>query len=186
MSRSNHNANYIYDVDGETVWEKLRVIRNFLQEKKLNLSVSQLHQSKCESLKIDSFEYKEYMIYSEQRTQLMNELCDEIKFLEEFESYLSAEAEKTRVPGKSDEEMYEINYFDELVTRLVKKAQAQFISSGSIDPDTMLRLMKNKPALNICISQGMLTDEVRKFIETPYLPSPDIHTSKFLEMKKDA
>jgi hypothetical protein len=40
MSRQNHNAQYIYDLEGETVWEKLRVVHNQLEQKKLALALA--------------------------------------------------------------------------------------------------------------------------------------------------
>ena len=42
MSQMNRNAAYVYDVDGLTVWEKLRVIRGFLLDRQTELKLSKL------------------------------------------------------------------------------------------------------------------------------------------------
>ena len=99
--------------------------------------------------------------------------------MEKFESYLSSEAEKTRIAGKTDDEMFEINFFEELKTRLVRKAQAQIISTGRIQEDTLLRIMKNKTALNTCIEQGLLTNDIVNVVDTNLLANPSIHTNDY-------
>jgi len=186
MSRGTHNANYLYDVDGETVWEKLRVIRSFLHERELALALNELDmQENAEKMKkVDqnSVKYKKYILRKPGIEALMKETLSEINFLKQFEAYLSEEAEKTRIPGKTDEEMYEINYFDELKIRLVRRAQMQFVSTGCVDPDTLLRIAKNKPALELAIGTGLLTESVLGLIDT--LPMLE-HNIPLLENKND-
>ena len=48
MSRINHNASYIFDVEGETVWEKLRVIRDMLDDRKRTYEISLIKFEKSE------------------------------------------------------------------------------------------------------------------------------------------
>jgi hypothetical protein len=186
MSRSTHNANYLYDVDGETVWEKLRVIRGFLREKELALAETLLgmqeNKEKMRNADQNSFEYKKYILRGPTMDGLIQETESEIKFLKQYETYLSEEAEKTRIPGKTDEEMYEINYFDELKIRLVRRAQMQYISTGCVEPDTLLRISKNKPALELAISTGLLNPSVLGLIDT--LPVLE-HNIPLLENKND-
>lgn len=185
MARVNHNVNYIYDVDGETVWEKLRVIRGMLDDRKRAYKHALLNREQSENLEKDSFEYKQYLIDKDFREGLIQDCLNEIKFLEEFESYLATEAEKTRIAGKTDDEMYEINYFHEMEVRLVRRVQSQIASFGRINDETMLRVMKNKGALKLCIQQGLMPAEITNLFDTPLLPSPDVHTVLFLENKKE-
>jgi len=186
MARVNHNVNYLFDVEGETVWEKLRVIRGMLVERQLALKMSDLNKEEFDKKEHDhsSFEYKKYLIHKDFNEGLVQDLKNEIKFLEEFTAYLEQEAEKTRIPGKTDDEMYEINYFEEMRVRLVRRAQAQVIAGGRIQDDLMLRLMKNKSALNTCIKQGLLTSDVIAVIDTPLLPSTAVHTHNYIENKE--
>jgi hypothetical protein len=185
MARQNHNAQYIYDVDGETVWEKLRVIRNMLDDRKRAYAIGLVNTDENEIKEKNEFEKRKYEINKNFNASLLEDTKNEIKFLEEFENYLVKEAEKTRIAGKTDDEMYEINFFHELEVRLVRKAQAQIASSGRIQDDLLLRLMKNKGALKICVQQGLLTADIQNFIDTPLLPSADVHTVAFLENKQE-
>jgi hypothetical protein len=187
MSRVNHNAQYIYDVEGETIWEKLRVIRNQLEQRQLALDLSLLNKEKAEAKFKDdkeSYEYREFIIHSKQREQLIQDCINEIEFLKEFESYLALEAEKTRIPGKTDDEMYELNFFEELKVRLVRRAQTQIISSGRVDQETLSRILKMPDALQLCITSGLLTNDVLNFTNIPQLPNNDI-TINYLEKKDD-
>jgi hypothetical protein len=81
--------------------------------------------------------------------------------------------------------MYEINYFEEMRVRLVRRAQAQVISTGRINDDLLLRLMKNKSAMDTCIQQGLLTQDVLAFANTPLLPSADVHTINYITYKEE-
>jgi len=183
MARVNHNANYIYDVDGETVWEKLRVIRSLLDDRKRAYQIALLSREKI--FEINSYEHKKHLINKEFEEGLIQDCANEVKFLTEFEAYLTTEAEKTRIEGKTDDEMYEINYFHEMEVRLVRKAQAQIASCGQLTEELMLRLMKNKNALQICVQQGLLTKDIMNFVDTPLLPSSDVHTLHFIKETKN-
>lgn len=186
MARQNHNANYIYDVDGETVWERLRVIRSMLEERRRAYQHALLNKEKNKTLDQESIEYKRYLIDEDFYESLLQDCVHEVKFLEKYETYLAVEAEKTRILGKTDDEMYELNFFHELEVRLVRQAQAQMASTGHINSELMLRLMKNKNALKICVQQGLLKSEIDSYIETPLLPSINIHTTQFIEYNREA
>lgn len=180
MSRINHNANYLYDVEGETVWEKLRVIRGMLQDREIgyNLAVLEL-EHKESKYDTDSYEYKKWMIHKPQQEQLIKECFEEIKFLKEYEQFLASEAEKTRIPGKSDDEMYEINFFDELKYKLVRKAMAQMVSYDRIQDDLMYRLLKHEDALKLCVEEGILSNEILRVAYSAALPSTPLITTEF-------
>ena len=169
MSRLNRNANYIYVVDGETVWERLRVIRGFLEDRRIAYAVNKLNERKNEALDKASFEYQEYLILKPQHDKIMKECEEEIVFLEDFEAKLAVEAEKSRIPGKTDDEMYELNFFDEMRIRLVKEAQSEMISVGHITPQTMKSLLRHKPALESCVQLGMLSEAILPQAAVPQL-----------------
>lgn len=164
MSQVNHNAAYLYDVDGMTVWEKLRVIRNFLTDRNQALALAKLELEKKDAemakLDKDSFEYREMMIYRPQSLDLIEDCENEIKFLTDFEERLKEEAEKFRIPGKSDKEMYELNFFEEHKRRVVMEAQSEMLAMGHITPQTMRSLMRNREAMVDVVKLGLLTPNV--------------------------
>lgn len=160
MSRMNRNANYVHVVDGETIWERLRVIRNFLIDRRQALQLAKLDLERQDSLDQTSFAYKEAVIMRPQQLELIQECESEIEFLEKFEARLAQEAEKSRIPGKTDDEMYELNFFEEMRLRLVKEAQAEMFAHGSITAQTMKQLLRHKPALESCVALGFLTENI--------------------------
>lgn len=174
----------MYDVDGETVWEKLRTIRGMLEDRRRAYTIGQLNKEEnAQKFKkdTDSFKYRKWLINKDFNDSLLEDCANEIKFLEVFESFLTTEAEKTRIPGKTDDEMYEINYFHEMEVRLVRRAQAQIMTRGALDEELMLRLMKNRNALNLCIEQGLISEQVVEVIDNPILPAYSTHSTLFLE-----
>jgi|LakMenEpi03Aug12_release.lakeMendotaPanAssembly.Ray.scaffolds.fasta_scaffold22778_18 hypothetical protein len=183
MGRLNHNANYIFDVEGETVWEKLRVIRGILLERQTALALAKLNIEYIENGDKTTIKYKRFLIEQPQQIKTINSCEEEIKFLREYEQFLATEAEKTRIPGKSDDEMYEINFYDELKIKLTRKAQAQMISYGRLQDDLMYRLLKHEDALKLCISEGILSQEVLPIAFTPSLPTPNLLTTDFLNQQ---
>ena len=81
-----------------------------------------------------------------------------------MEAVLLKEAEKTRIKGKTDEEMYEINFFQEHTTRIVNEAIAEVACTNSVSPMTMKRMLRNREALKACIAKGILNENVLEFI----------------------
>ena len=65
MARQNHNANYLFDVDGETIWEKLRVIKGLLLDKQISLKLLELNEEENVNLDKSTINYKKYIIYIE-------------------------------------------------------------------------------------------------------------------------
>jgi hypothetical protein len=168
MSQVNHNFSYAVATDGLTVWEKLRSIRNFLEDRRIAYKLAELNQRKhlariarfeATGAGEDSEEYweiEEAKLYNDQLASNVDDCAREIEFLEQFEAKLALEAEKTRVPGKSDKDMYEINYVEELTLIQVTKAQGEALATGHISPDSMLALMRNPNAAAKAVQVGLL------------------------------
>src|SRR5574344_503370 len=152
MAQLNRNVNYLYTIDGNTIWERLRNIRNFLADRKLakemaDLSIEKLKRLKSELPNITDldreFEIREALIQETQLVDNLNDCIREIKFLEELETKYLQEAEKSRIIGKTDEEMYEINYFDELAMIHLLDIQTQLITTGAITSEMLKTLLRN-------------------------------------------
>jgi len=162
-SQTNHNAAYLYSVDGLTPWDKLRNIRNFLTQHKQNLAMAELGVEKHEYMlsKLgdsteDSFRRREATILQGEADDARKKCKDEIAFLEKLEQELITITEPTRIKGKTDDEMYEINYYNELATMIVRKAHCDIISGGNISPNVLAEVIRCKPALEILSAQGVL------------------------------
>lgn len=170
MSQLNHNAAYLTEIDGLTVWERLRVIRNFIldREQASELSALKLEQlelslvnfNEDDKTALDYYDMKEKLIFLPQSKALLEDAKRELTFLRAFEEKLKLEAEKTRIEGKTDEEMYEINYFEELAQIRVLEVQSEMISLGHISPSTMKTLLRNPEALARVVEQGFLNKDI--------------------------
>lgn len=192
MAQVNHNYAYVRDVDGQTVWERLRVIRNFLTDRRKALKVTLLSKEKFEVQKetMDKWERKEAEILNEDQDELIQDCIDEIAFLEEFEALLMIEAEKERVPGKTDREMYEINWVKESRVRLLEEVRAQVISLGHVNTETMKTLMREPEVVGESIRLGLIRPEAVNMISesNPKLlgllnEAFDSSTNSFIEHK---
>lgn len=181
MSQMNRNVNYLTTVDGITVWERLRVIRGFLKDRELameigNLGLEQL-KVKQELLEANKSNYtldntdefykiKEGLLFEEQSLSNLDDAKNEIEFLKELESKLAKEAEKTRIPSKSDKEMYEINYFEELIQKHLLEVQSQLMSQGNITPELMRTLILNKSSLDRAIEVKLLDESISEKLKS--------------------
>ena len=166
MAQVNHNYDYVTVVDGHTVWERLRVIRNFLTDRRKALKLARLAQEKFEATKdsMDEWERREAEIMNEDQENLIQDCVDEIEFLEQFESMLATEAEKERIPGKSDREMYELNYAKEAQVRLVEYVKSEMLSVGHISPETMRSVMRDTNVITQLVDMQLLGEQAPELI----------------------
>lgn len=183
MSQVNHNYSHIFETDGHTPWEKLRIMRNFLTDRQKALKIAELSQEKFSDklrtmldkkallqrkelklqqtidtlvnndedaldLEIDlldlqkeirdmDYDIRQAEAEMQDHPDLTQDCRDEIRFLESFISRLMTECEKTRIPGKTDREMYEINFPEEARTRLTMRCVNEHLAHGTLTADTL-------------------------------------------------
>jgi len=183
MSQVNRNFAYLTDVDGFTVWEKLRVIRNFLTERRKALAIAELNQEKFEHKKsgMDIWELRETEIMNSDLGELVQDCRDEIDFLEKLESILIERAEQERIPGKSDREMYELNYPNEQRARTVHQAKSEMVAHGNISLDTASRMMKDPVLMNELVSLQL----VQRSVAENLMALPKANGLELIEQKSN-
>jgi hypothetical protein len=177
MSQVNHNYDYVYSVDGFTPWERLRVIRNFLNDRRKALRIARLGQEKFEATKatMDEWERREAEIMNEDQESLIQDCVDEIEFLEKFEAELVVLAEAERIEGKTDREMYELNYAKEARARMAFQANSEVLTIGSVTPETMRAVLRDPQAVQLLLAQGVINPDALPLFEraTPQLTLVD-------------
>jgi hypothetical protein len=163
ISPVNHNASYLFEIDGLTVWERLRSVRNFLSDRRKALKISEYGVKKYERdiIKLgDSDKDQDTKFQMELNKEDVYQSVDvcrrEVEFLEQFEKELMELADQQRIPGKTDDEMYELNYYNEIVARNVRKVHTEVITTGVISPSTMEQLFRCPPALKLVCEQNIL------------------------------
>lgn len=164
MSQMNRNAAYVYDVEGLTVWEKLKNIRGFLLDRQTELKLSRLRHEYAKKrvmlLDEDDLDRVEFFIREDFNLCIIDDCAREVEFLIEYEKQLATEAEPTRIEGKSDKDMYELNFLEEKIQRLVLKTQSEIYTIGVTTPDTMQELLKCRPALQRVVECNLIKGDV--------------------------
>jgi transcription elongation GreA/GreB family factor len=141
-SQVNSQYAYINLINGETVWERLRIVRNFIEDRKIakKLQTTQdkkrlgflakIDEAKSLSEKIFAeVELEEFDAHKEQQEDGYKKLDDELAFLLKYESELAKIAEETRVLDKTDDEMYQINMGTEVIMRNMRKIETERVAS---------------------------------------------------------
>ena len=160
MSKLNSEFNYRYQVIGETVWAKIQTLHGFLDGRKRAAVLEEVadlkYRAKLAELRhlqeINALEHIILNLQAEilelesfQREQAINFALnrDEIACLEKLLAELYAIAEPTRIPGYTDEQMYEVNAANEFTAVVGKEIQSEIIANGRPSPAKLHNAMSN-------------------------------------------
>jgi hypothetical protein len=141
-SQVNSQFAYINLINGETVWERLRIVRNFIEDRKIakKLQTTQdkkrlgflakINEAKCDSERLFAeVELEEFDAHKEQQADGYKKLDAELTFLLRYEEELARIAEESRIEGKTDDEMYQINMASEVVMRNMRKIETEKVAN---------------------------------------------------------
>jgi hypothetical protein len=146
-AKLNTEFNYRYQVQGETIWEKIKTLKGFLEgrvraacleevsNKKLQAKEAKLEYLKSNNglkheileLEAEILEAKSFLPAQEEAFVLNQE---EIAMLERLLKEAYAVAEPTRIPGYTDEQMFEANAANEFTAMIAKDIQSEIIANG--------------------------------------------------------
>lgn len=140
-SQVNSEFAYINLINGETVWERLRIVRNFLEDRnaakgmksatelKRRAILARIDEAEKESVRLDAeAELVEYDAMQAQQQDGYVKLDAELAFLIEYERELALAAEKTRITSKTDDEMYQLNMATEVYMRNIRKIEMEQVA----------------------------------------------------------
>lgn len=159
-SKLNSKFNYEYQVIGETVWEKIKTLRGFLTGRKRAAVLEEVQrlktQSKLEKLKyLQSNNGREHEIlelkaeilevqsFEEDQAEAWELNRQEIKILEDLLVEYYRIAEPTRIPGYSDEDMFELNAANEFTAMIGKEIYSEMLANGRPSPAKLHNAMSN-------------------------------------------
>lgn len=146
-TKLNTEFNYRYQVQGETIWEKIKTLKGFLEgriraaaleevsNKKLQAKIAKLEYLKESTglkheileLEAEILEAKSFLPAQEEAFALNHE---EIAMLKRLLEEAYAIAEPTRIEGFTDEQMFEANAMNEFTAMIAKDIQAEIIANG--------------------------------------------------------
>jgi len=173
----NTEFNYRYQVIGCTPWEKIKTLKGFLEGRiraaaleecgklKYQAKLSKLNYLKNggEGLEHEILELKAEILETESHEETLKEAFkltqDEIKMLKKLLKELFVLAEPTRIPGYSDEEMFEANAANEFTVDIGREIQAEMIANGRPSPAKIRNAMSNPYTWNALKEIGMIPKE---------------------------
>ena len=177
-SKFNTEFNYRYQVIGNTPWEKIKTLQGFLEGRvrtvaleeishlKYQAKVSELKhlikenglEHKILELKAEIMEIESFQATEEEAFKLNQ---DEIKILNKLLKELFVIAEPTRIPGYSDEEMYEANAANEFTVNIGREIQAEMIANGRPSPAKLRNAMSNPHTWNALKGVGLIPKDTK-------------------------
>jgi hypothetical protein len=175
-SKFNSEFNYRYLVNGETPWEKIKILKGFLEGRKRAACLEEVAAKKrlakelelenCKNnnalphvilnLEAELLESKSFDAGQEEAWELNRE---EIAFLENYLAEIYEVAEPTRIPGYSDEQMFEANSAYEFTVMLGKEIQAEIIANGRPSPAKLRNAMSNPYTFETLKRVGLIPNE---------------------------
>jgi hypothetical protein len=177
-SKLNTEFNYRYQVIGDTPWEKIKTLQGFLEGRiraaaleevgnlKDQAKVAKLkHLEENGGLQHEILELKAEILEAESHQPAAKEAFElnqkEIKILEKLLEELYVIAEPTRIPGYSDEDMYEANAANEFTVNIGREIQAEMIANGRPSPAKLKNAMSNPYTWNALKDIGLIPKETK-------------------------
>ena len=177
-SKLNTEFNYRYQVIGDTAWEKIKTLQGFLEGRiraaaleevgnlKDQAKVAKLkHLEENGGLQYEILELKAEILEGISHQPAAKEAFElnkkEIKILEKLLEELYVIAEPTRIPGYSDEDMYEANAANEFTVNIGREIQAEMIANGRPSPAKLRNAMSNPFTWNALKGIGLIPKETK-------------------------
>ena len=178
-SKFNSEFNYRYQVIGDTPWEKIKTLQGFLEGRiraaaleEVSLLKKQAKIAKLKhlenggngleheilELKAEILEAKSHEATAKEAFELNQK---EIKILKGLLDELYVIAEPTRIPGYSDEEMWEANQANEFTVNIGREIQAEMIANGRPSPAKLKNAMSNPYTWNALKDIGLVPKETK-------------------------
>lgn len=175
-SKLNSEFNYRYLVVGETVWEKIKTLKGFLEgrvraavlelvaEKKLQALRSELQNARDITalphviLRLEA-ELLELESHLPAQVEAFALNLEEIEMLKRLLAEHYALAEQTRISGYTDEQMFEANAANEFTTLIAREIQAEIIATGHPSAAKLKNAMSNPYTFNALKAIGLIPQE---------------------------
>ena len=175
-SNLNSEFNYRYQVIGSTPWEKIKTLKGFLEGRKRAEALEKVaelkHRAKLEELKhLKQIAALPHVILTleAELIELESTLEDtahafalnkqELVIIKKLLAELYEIAEPTRIPGYTDDQMFEANANNEFTVTIGREIQAEIIANGRPSPAKLLNAMSNPQTLESLKLIGLVPKE---------------------------
>ena len=178
-SKFNSEFNYRYQVIGDTPWEKIKTLQGFLEGRVRAAALEEVGNLKNQAkvaklkhlqnggngleheileLKVEILEAKSHEATAKEAFELNTK---EIEILKGLLDELYVIAEPTRIPGYTDEEMWEANQANEFTVSIGREIQAEMIANGRPSPAKLKNAMSNPHTWNALKKIGLVPKETK-------------------------
>lgn len=172
-SSLNSEFNYRYQVIGDTIWEKIKTLKGFLEGRvraaaleevgalKLQAKISKLaHLRTTDSPEHEQLELQAEILELQSHQPTIVEAFDlnrgEITMLERLLAEAYVIAEPTRIPGYTDHQMFEANAANEFTVMIGRQIQSEIIATGRPLPATIRNAMSNPHTFEALKLSGLI------------------------------
>ena len=178
-SKFNSEFNYRYQVIGDTPWEKIKTLQGFLEgrvraaaleevsllKNKAKIAKLKHLQNGGNGLEHEILELKAEILEAKSHQETEKEAFElnkkEIEILKGLLDELYVIAEPTRIPGYTDEEMWEANQANEFTVNIGREIQAEMIANGRPSPAKLKNAMSNPYTWNALKKIGLVPKETK-------------------------
>ena len=175
-SKFNSEFNYKYQVMGCTPWEKIKILKGFLEGRERAVGLEEASHLKHDALiaelsylkttgapEHEQMRLQAQLLESESGMMILDEAYElnrqEIEILNRLIAECYEMAEPTRIEGYSDEEMFEVNASHEFAVTTMREMQSEIVANGRPSPATVLHAMNNPHVLTAVLQSGLLPAE---------------------------
>jgi len=172
-SKFNSEFNYKYQVMGNTPWEKIKILKGFLEGRIQAGALEEAGHLGYKALLAEMAYLKTTGAPEHEQLQLQVKILEakagrviideayelnrtEIAILNKLLAECHEMAEPTRIEGYSDEEMFEVNAANEFAVLTMREMQSEIIANGRPNPATVLHAMNNPHVLTAVLQSGLL------------------------------
>jgi len=172
-SKFNSEFNYKYQVVGNTPWERIKILKGFLEGRVRAIALEECSHLQHDALlaemaflktngapEHEQMRLQAKIIESASSMVIVDEAYElnrqEIEILNRLIAECYEMAEPTRIEGFSDEEMFEVNASHEFAVTTMREMQSQIVANGRPNPATVLHAMNNPHVLTAVLQSGLL------------------------------
>ena len=172
-SKFNTEFNYKYQVMGCTPWERIKILKGFLEGRVRAVALEEVAHLQHDSLVAEMAYLKTTGAPEHEQMRLQAKIVEsashmvivdeayelnrqEIEILNRLLAECYEMAEPTRIEGYTDEEMFEVNASHEFAVITMREMQSEIIANGRPTPATVLHAMNNPHVLAATLKAGLL------------------------------
>ena len=172
-SKFNTEFNYKYQVMGCTPWERIKILKGFLEGRVRAVALEECSHLQHDALlaemaflktngapEHEQMRLQAKIVESTSHMVIIDEAYElnrqEIETLNKLIAECHEIAEPTRIEGYSDEEMYEANASHEFAITTMREMQSEIVANGRPSPATVLHAMNNPHVLAAALQSGLL------------------------------